>query len=78
MNVIQSSKFGPPSILQLRTDYPKPTCNSKEVLIKTHAASVNPADIAIRAGQLMGALTKKPNVCENSAVQYLDAWKHRG
>lgn len=62
MRAVEFSKFGPPSVLQLRTDYPKPICTSKQVLIKIHAASVNPVDIGIRQGNFMALMTKKPNV----------------
>lgn len=62
MRAVEFSTFGPPSVLQLRADYPKPMCTSKEVLIRIHAASVNPVDIAIRQGNFMALMTKKPNV----------------
>ena len=73
MKAIEFSKFGPPSVLQLRTDYPKPICSSKEVLIKIHAASINPADTAMRSGNFMAALLKKPNVRKTSVEQHLPA-----
>ena len=43
MKAIYYSRYGSPDVLQLK-DVPKPTPQDKEVLIKVHAASVNPLD----------------------------------
>ncbi|KAL0026766.1 hypothetical protein WJX77_000264 [Trebouxia sp. C0004] len=70
MRAVQFDKWGPPSVLHLRTDYPKPTCAVGEVLIRIHAASINPADIAIRSGGFFPLLAKKPKVlgCDFAGV----------
>ncbi len=62
MRAVQFDKWGPPGVLHLRTDYPKPSCKVGEVLIRIHAASINPADIAIRSGSFFPLLAKKPKV----------------
>jgi NADPH:quinone reductase-like Zn-dependent oxidoreductase len=51
MNAIRFYEYGPPSVLRLE-DAPKPTAEAGEVLVRIHAASVNPVDTAIRAGYL--------------------------
>ena len=51
MRAIRVSKFGPPSVLELKTDVPVPKIGPKEVLLKVKAAGVNPVETYIRAGQ---------------------------
>ena len=63
MRAVQFDKWGPPSVMHLRTDYPKPICKVGEVLIRIYAASINPADVAIRSGSFFPLLAKKPKVC---------------
>lgn len=43
--------FGGPDVL-MYTDAPRPRCDSGEVLVKVHAAGVNPVDWKIREGHL--------------------------
>jgi NADPH:quinone reductase-like Zn-dependent oxidoreductase len=48
-------RFGDESVLQLRDDLPEPPVGPDTVLVRSHAAGVNPVDIGIREGQLAGA-----------------------
>ena len=48
-------EFGDESVLQLRDDLPEPPVGPDTVLVRSHAAGVNPVDIGIREGQLAGA-----------------------
>jgi len=43
MKAMVSTKYGPPDVLEL-TEVERPTPKDDEVLLKVHAASVNPAD----------------------------------
>lgn len=49
MKAIVYTKYGPPDVLQLK-EVEKPVPGENEVLIKVHAATVTPADIAFRKG----------------------------
>ena len=49
MKAMTNMKYGPPDVLAL-TDVERPTPKEKEVLLKVHAASVNPADWHILRG----------------------------
>jgi NADPH:quinone reductase-like Zn-dependent oxidoreductase len=48
-------RFGDESVLQLRDDLPDPPVGPDTVLVRVHAAGVNPVDLAVRAGHLAGA-----------------------
>jgi NADPH:quinone reductase-like Zn-dependent oxidoreductase len=48
-------RFGDESVLQLRDDLPEPPVGPDVVLVRAHAAGVNPVDIGIRGGHLTGA-----------------------
>jgi NADPH:quinone reductase-like Zn-dependent oxidoreductase len=48
-------RFGDDDVLQLRDDLPEPPVGPDTVLVRAHAAGVNPVDMLIRAGHLAGA-----------------------
>jgi NADPH:quinone reductase-like Zn-dependent oxidoreductase len=48
-------RFGDESVLEIRDDLPEPPVGPDTVLVRVHAAGVNPVDMAIRAGHLAGA-----------------------
>ena len=50
MQAIRIHEFGPPTVLKLEVP-PRPTPGNREVLVRVHAAAVNPIDWKIRAGQ---------------------------
>ncbi|MCG3219191.1 MAG: alcohol dehydrogenase catalytic domain-containing protein, partial [Candidatus Heimdallarchaeota archaeon] len=49
MKAIVCEKFGPPEILELK-EVEKPSPKEDEVLIRTHASSINAIDITFRDG----------------------------
>ena len=51
MKATVNMKYGPPDILEL-TEVERPTPKDDEVLLKVHAASVNPADWHLLRGKL--------------------------
>jgi NADPH:quinone reductase-like Zn-dependent oxidoreductase len=55
MRGIAYDRFGDESVLQLRDDLPDPPVGPDVVLVRAHAAGVNPVDITIREGHLAGA-----------------------
>jgi NADPH:quinone reductase-like Zn-dependent oxidoreductase len=50
MKAVVSTKYGPPDVLEL-TEVGKPVPEDDEVLLKVHAASVNPADWHLLRGE---------------------------
>jgi NADPH:quinone reductase-like Zn-dependent oxidoreductase len=48
-------RFGGPEVLTVRDDLPEPPVGPDTVLVRVHAAGVNPVDVAIRQGRLAGA-----------------------
>jgi NADPH:quinone reductase-like Zn-dependent oxidoreductase len=48
-------RFGDVDVLTLRDDLPKPPIGPDTVLVRVHAAGVNPVDLSIRQGYLAGA-----------------------
>jgi NADPH:quinone reductase-like Zn-dependent oxidoreductase len=55
MRGIAYDRFGDESVLQLRDDLPDPPVGPDTVLVRVHAAGVNPVDLGIRGGHLAGA-----------------------
>ena len=51
MKAVQIHKFGGPEVLQFE-DVPRPEPGTREVLVRVHAAGVNPVDWKIREGKL--------------------------
>lgn len=54
---------GPAAVLQVTDSYPKPVRQPGEVLVRIHAASVNPVDIKTRTGLAPSIAMKLPQVC---------------
>jgi NADPH:quinone reductase-like Zn-dependent oxidoreductase len=52
---IAYDRFGDESVLTLRDDLPDPPVGPDTVLVRVHAAGVNPVDMKIRQGALAGA-----------------------
>jgi NADPH:quinone reductase-like Zn-dependent oxidoreductase len=48
-------RFGDESVLRIVDDHPEPPVGPDVVLVRAHAAGVNPVDISIREGHLAGA-----------------------
>ncbi|MFI6096580.1 NADP-dependent oxidoreductase [Lentzea sp. NPDC051213] len=61
MRAITQNEFGGPDVLTL-TDLPKPTPIPTEVLVRVHAAGVNPVDWKTRGGGGMAGLQTLPLV----------------
>jgi NADPH:quinone reductase-like Zn-dependent oxidoreductase len=53
MNAVQIQSFGGPEVLRVAT-VPRPTPGPGELLVRVHAASVNPVDTYTRAGETVG------------------------
>jgi NADPH:quinone reductase-like Zn-dependent oxidoreductase len=51
MRAVVLKRYGPPEVLRL-DDYPRPEIGPRDVLIRTHAAAINPIDWRIRSGSL--------------------------
>ncbi len=55
MRGVAFDRFGSSDVLTLRDDLPEPPVGPDTVLVRTHAAGVNPVDVGIRSGALAGA-----------------------
>ena len=55
MRGIAFDRFGGEEVLRLRDDLPDPPVGPDTVLVRVHAAGVNPVDMAIREGKLAGS-----------------------
>ena len=63
MRAVVFRRAGPPSVLELHTDWLKPTLAYGQVKVKIFATSVNPIDHKVRAGAYFPYLLKTPHVC---------------
>ncbi|SFO03325.1 NADPH:quinone reductase [Geodermatophilus obscurus] len=54
MRGVAYDRFGDADVLGLRDDLPEPPVGPDTVLVRTHAAGVNPVDVGIREGRLAG------------------------
>ncbi len=54
MRGVAYDRFGGADVLGLRDDLPEPPVGPDTVLVRTHAAGVNPVDVGIREGRLAG------------------------
>lgn len=50
MKAVIFEKFGPPSVMHLVTDHPKPVRKPGDLLVEVAATSVNPVDFKTRKG----------------------------
>jgi NADPH:quinone reductase-like Zn-dependent oxidoreductase len=55
MRGVAYDRFGGEDVLELRDDLPEPPVGPDTVLVRVHAAGVNPVDVGIREGHLAGA-----------------------
>ncbi|MGY1682281.1 NADP-dependent oxidoreductase [Geodermatophilus sp. SYSU D01176] len=55
MRGVAYDRYGSPEVLTLRDDLPDPPVGPDTVLVRVHAAGVNPVDMTIRQGFLTGA-----------------------
>ena len=55
MRGVAYDRFGEEEVLLVRDNLPRPPVGPDTVLVRAHAAGVNPVDMAIRAGYLEGA-----------------------
>ncbi len=55
MKAVRIHKYGGPEVL-VHEDVPRPHPGNEEVLVRVHAAAVNPVDWKIREGYLKDAL----------------------
>ncbi len=55
MRGVAFDRYGGPEVLTLRDDLPDPPVGPDTVLVRVHAAGVNPVDLRIRSGGLTGA-----------------------
>ena len=62
MKAVVFESFGPPSVLKIIHDYPKPTRKPGEVLVRNVSTSVNPVDYKTRRGEIPKFMAKLPKV----------------
>ena len=52
-------RYGPPSVIALVIDAPRPTPTADQLLVRIHSTTVNPADCKQRSGNLKLVLSHK-------------------
>lgn len=59
MKALRFEQFGTPDVL-IHRDIPVPALNAGEVLVKVHAAAINPSDVKIVSGLFGGSVPRTP------------------
>jgi NADPH:quinone reductase-like Zn-dependent oxidoreductase len=72
MKAVQIHAFGGPEVLQYE-DVPQPQPKANEILVRVHAAGVNPIDWKLREGYLSGALPMIMGVDLSGVVETVGA-----
>lgn len=72
MSAVRASAYGGPQVLKLET-VAKPTPAANQVLIRVHAAAVNPVDWKIRAGQIKGMSPPPPMILGQDVSGVVDS-----
>ncbi|MEW5297480.1 MAG: hypothetical protein WDW36_000686 [Sanguina aurantia] len=62
MRAVLFNSVGPPSVLHVVTNFPKPVVKPGQVMIKVIATSVNPLDWKTRKGDLASGITTFPKI----------------
>lgn len=79
MKALRFEQFGTPDVLFHR-DIPVPALNAGEVLVKVHAAAINPSDVKIVSGLFGGSVPRTPGrdfagvVVEGGALVGKNVW----
>ena len=58
MRALVYQAFGPPDVLQVRSDWPEPALPRDGVCVRMLAGSVNPKDVLLRKGKFQGSLAR--------------------
>lgn len=79
MKALRFETFGTPDVL-IHRDIPIPALNAGEVLVKVHAAAINPSDVKIVSGLFGGSVPRTPGrdfagvVVEGGALAGREVW----
>lgn len=79
MKALRFEQFGTPDVL-VHQDVPIPALNGGEVLVKVHAAAINPSDVKIVSGLFGGSVPRTPGrdfagvVVEGGTLAGKDVW----
>jgi NADPH:quinone reductase-like Zn-dependent oxidoreductase len=72
MNAVVVHEFGPPDVLKLESA-PRPACGESDILVRVHAAAVNPIDCKVRAGSPRVKLPYIPGFDMSGVVEQVGA-----